>query len=108
MERRRLLINDLELKSEANQILNRARKRVRRHGVTAVELQSGSGDPAQAIIEIVRRKKPDILVVQTRARSFVRCPPRQRLAETDDLGPVQCDGSSLDVALSYKATVQNA
>jgi nucleotide-binding universal stress UspA family protein len=57
------------LVSEADKILDRARKRVRRHGVAAVRLQSGWGDPAQAIIDSVRAEKPDILVVGRRGRS---------------------------------------
>jgi nucleotide-binding universal stress UspA family protein len=57
------------LESDANQILDRARKRLRRHGVTAAKLQSAWGDPAQAIIDTVRREKADILVVGRRGRS---------------------------------------
>jgi nucleotide-binding universal stress UspA family protein len=57
------------LESAANQILSRARKRALRKGVSAVKLQSGWGDPAQAIIDIVRREKADILVVGRRGRS---------------------------------------
>lgn len=54
------------LKSEAQQILERAQKRVRRHGVKATKLQSAWGDPAQAIMDNVRREKADILVVGRR------------------------------------------
>jgi nucleotide-binding universal stress UspA family protein len=57
------------LVSEAEKILDRARQRARRHGITAVKLQSGWGDPAQTIIETVRAEKPDILVVGRRGRS---------------------------------------
>ena len=57
------------LESEANQILDRARKRARRQGVTPAKLQSAWGDPAQAIIDAVRREKADILVVGRRGRS---------------------------------------
>jgi nucleotide-binding universal stress UspA family protein len=56
------------LESEAHKILDRARKRVRRHGVTAAKLQSAWGDPAQAIIDTVRRERADILVVGRRGR----------------------------------------
>jgi len=56
------------LESEANQILDRARKRVRRHGVTATKFQTAWGDPAQAIIDTVQREKADILVVGRRGR----------------------------------------
>ena len=58
------------LESKAQQILNRARKRVRRHGITAVKLQSGWGEPAQAIIGAVRGKS-DILVVGRRGRGHL-------------------------------------
>ena len=57
------------LESEASQILDRAQKRVRRRGITAAKLQSAWGDPAQAIIDAVRREKADILVVGRRGRS---------------------------------------
>ena len=57
------------LESEANQILDRARKRARRQGVTPAKLQSAWGDPAQAIIDAIRREKADILVVGRRGRS---------------------------------------
>jgi nucleotide-binding universal stress UspA family protein len=57
------------LESDANQVLARARQRARRHRVTAVEVQTGWGNPAQAIIDTVRVKKPDILVVGRRGRS---------------------------------------
>ena len=56
------------LESDANQVLARARQRARRHRVTAVEVQTGWGNPAQAIIDTVRVKKPDILVVGRRGR----------------------------------------
>ena len=56
------------LESEANQILDRARKRVRRHGVTAAKFQTAWGDPAQAIIDTVQREKADILVLGRRGR----------------------------------------
>jgi nucleotide-binding universal stress UspA family protein len=57
------------LESEANQTLDRARKRARRQGVTPAKLRSAWGDPAQAIIDAVRREKADILVVGRRGRS---------------------------------------
>ena len=57
------------LVSEADKILGRARQRARRHGITAVQLQSGWGDPAKAIIDSVRAEKPDILVVGKRGHS---------------------------------------
>jgi nucleotide-binding universal stress UspA family protein len=57
------------LESEAGQTLDRARKRVRRHGITSTKLQTAWGDPAQAIIDAVQREKADILVVGRRGRS---------------------------------------
>ena len=57
------------LKSAADLILSRARKRVRRGGVSAVRTLSGWGDPAEAIIDVVKREKADILVVGRRGRS---------------------------------------
>jgi nucleotide-binding universal stress UspA family protein len=56
------------LETAANEILDRARKRVLRSGVSAVKLQSGWGDPAEVIIDIVRRENPDLLVVGKRGR----------------------------------------
>lgn len=54
------------LKTTTNQILDRARKRALRQGARDVKLQSGWGDPAEAIIEAVRRNKTDILVAGRR------------------------------------------
>jgi nucleotide-binding universal stress UspA family protein len=56
------------LESAANQVLSRARKRALRAGVSAVKLQSGWGDPAETIIDTVRREKADIVVVGRRGR----------------------------------------
>jgi nucleotide-binding universal stress UspA family protein len=57
------------LELAANRILDRARKRAFGRGMAAVKLQCGWGDPAQTIIDIVRREKADILVVGRRGRS---------------------------------------
>jgi nucleotide-binding universal stress UspA family protein len=57
------------LQSAANDILNRAEKRARRCGVADVHLQTGWGDPAQTILDSVRREKAGILVVGRRGRS---------------------------------------
>ena len=57
------------LETAANQILERARKRALRHGLSEVKLEAAWGDPAQAIIEKVQREKTDILVVGRRGRS---------------------------------------
>jgi nucleotide-binding universal stress UspA family protein len=56
------------LETAANEILDRARKRVLRTGVSAVKVQSGWGDPAEVIIDTVRRENPDLLVVGKRGR----------------------------------------
>jgi nucleotide-binding universal stress UspA family protein len=57
------------LKSAADLILSRARKRAHRGGVSAVRTLSGWGDAAEAIIDVVKREKADILVVGRRGRS---------------------------------------
>ena len=57
-----------KLESEAKQVLERARERARRHGVTA-KLQSAWGDPTQAIMDAARRQKADILVIGRRGHS---------------------------------------
>jgi nucleotide-binding universal stress UspA family protein len=57
------------LETAANEILSRARKRAHRCGVSAVRVQAGWGDPAEAIIDTVQREKADILVVGRRGRS---------------------------------------
>lgn len=56
------------LESAASQILSHARKRALRKGVSAVRIQSGWGDPTEAIIDTVRRNGTDILVVGRRGR----------------------------------------
>lgn|SRR5512141_1228137 len=56
------------MKSAANKVLEQARKCALRAGVTGVKLQTGWGDPAETIIETVRRQKIDILVVGRRGR----------------------------------------
>ncbi len=54
------------LEKAANQVLSQARNRAQRLGVAAVKLQTGWGDPAETIIETVRRG--DILVIGRRGR----------------------------------------
>jgi nucleotide-binding universal stress UspA family protein len=56
------------LESASNQILKLAKKRALRIGVTARKLECGWGDPAETIIDTVRREKADILVVGRRGR----------------------------------------
>ncbi len=57
------------LKSAADLILSRGRERARRGGVSAVRIVSGWGDPAEAIIDVVKREKADILVVGRRGQN---------------------------------------
>lgn len=52
----------------ANRILNAARRRVLRGGISTVRLLTGWGEPAETIIETIRREKADILVVGRRGR----------------------------------------
>jgi len=56
------------LTENANQILERARKRAHRLGMPSVKLQVEWGDPAEVIIDTARREKADILVVGRRGR----------------------------------------
>jgi len=56
------------LESASNQVLKQAQKRAQRIGVTTLKLQSGWGNPAETIIDTVRREKADILVVGRRGR----------------------------------------
>lgn len=57
------------LQSAANEILKRAQKRACRCGAAEVRVLAAWGEPAQAIIDTVRREKADILVVGRRGRS---------------------------------------
>ncbi|HXX52565.1 MAG TPA: universal stress protein [Xanthobacteraceae bacterium] len=57
------------LEEATDQILDQARKRALRGGVSAVKTLSGWGDAAEAIIDAVQREKADILVVGRRGRS---------------------------------------
>lgn len=56
------------LTSAANKVLERAGKRARRIGLAEVKLQCEWGDPAETIIDTVRREEADILVVGRRGR----------------------------------------
>src|SRR5579863_5172381 len=57
------------LEAGTNEILERARNRALRSGVSAVRVLSGWGEPTEAIIDAVRREKADLLVVGRRGRS---------------------------------------
>jgi len=56
------------LETTVNKVLAQARKRALRIGVRTVKLQTGWGDPAETIIDMVRRGKADLLVVGRRGR----------------------------------------
>jgi len=56
------------LESAAKQVLDKARKRALRLGATTVRTLTVWGDPAEMIIDTVRREKAGILVVGRRGR----------------------------------------
>jgi nucleotide-binding universal stress UspA family protein len=56
------------LESASNQILKLAQKRAQRVGVSRLKTQCEWGNPAEMIIDKVRREKADILVVGRRGR----------------------------------------
>jgi nucleotide-binding universal stress UspA family protein len=56
------------LEAASDQILELARKRALRNGITAIKLQSGWGDPAEIILNIAKREKAYMLVVGRRGR----------------------------------------
>jgi len=56
------------LEAVANRVLKQAQKRAQRIGVAALNLRCKWGDPAETIIDTVRREKVDILVVGRRGR----------------------------------------
>lgn len=57
------------LQTAVDEILEQARKRVLRSGISAVKVLAGWGDAAETIIDTVEREKADILVVGRRGRS---------------------------------------
>jgi nucleotide-binding universal stress UspA family protein len=57
------------LQSTSNRVLKQAQKRAQRIGVADIKLRCEWGDPAETIIETVRRRQADILVVGRRGRS---------------------------------------
>ena len=84
------------MQAAADEILKQAQKRVHRLGVRSVTLQTGWGDPGDAIIDAVRQLKADMLVVGRRGQSrLVRLVPRQRLAKTGKLCAMRCYGRSI-------------
>ena len=56
------------LKSASTIILNQAKKRAERIGLTDIKLLCEWGDPAEAIINAVKHEKADILVIGRRGR----------------------------------------
>lgn len=56
------------LERTADRILGQARKRALRAGMAAPKLLTAWGDPAEMIIDTVRREKADIVVVGRRGR----------------------------------------
>lgn len=52
----------------ANKVLQRAKERAHRQGAASVEVEYCWGDPAEAIIEVARRKGVDAIVVGRRGR----------------------------------------
>lgn len=56
------------LTERATAILERARKRAQRLGLPSVKLQTEWGEPAETIIDTVKREKPNMLVIGRRGR----------------------------------------
>jgi len=54
------------LEADSQKILDQAKKRAQRLGIAAPKLQCEWGDPAETIIDTVRRQKADIVVVGRR------------------------------------------
>jgi nucleotide-binding universal stress UspA family protein len=52
----------------SNQVLDQARMRAKRVGVSKVKLQTGWGDPAEVIIDTAHREKADVIVIGRRGR----------------------------------------
>jgi nucleotide-binding universal stress UspA family protein len=57
------------LETAARAILDRARKRALRSGLSAVQVQARWGDPAEVLIGLAKRENADLLVVGRRGRS---------------------------------------
>ena len=58
-----------ELETSASDILDRARKRAIRSGISTARVQALWGDPAEVLIGLVKRERADLLVVGRRGRS---------------------------------------
>ena len=59
------------LASMSSEILTQAERQARKHGLTSVKTQSREGDAAQVVMEIVREKGVDAIVVGRRGRGQV-------------------------------------
>lgn len=57
------------MQSAADKILDQAQARARRLGVTSVTLKTGWGDPGDAIIDLTKRLKGDLVIVGRRGQS---------------------------------------
>lgn len=72
-ELRRLASTDGDLtktlKAKADRVLRQAARRARRQGITDPVLRCGWGDPAETILDVVRREKASVVVVGRRGRS---------------------------------------
>jgi nucleotide-binding universal stress UspA family protein len=60
------------LARKADQVLAQARKRALRAGVSDAKVQTAWGDPAEAIIDAVKRGKFEILIVGRRGRGQLK------------------------------------
>ena len=72
-ELRRLASTDGDLtktlKAKADRILRQAGRRARRQGIQDPTLRCGWGDPAETILDFVRREKANVVVIGRRGRS---------------------------------------
>lgn len=56
------------MENTADKILTRARKRALHAGARRVKVETGWGDPAETIIDAIRRQKANMLVIGRRGR----------------------------------------
>lgn len=72
-ELRRLASTDGDLtktlKAKADRVLRNAARRARRQGIKDPILRCGWGDPAETILDFVRREKANVVVIGRRGRS---------------------------------------
>lgn len=60
------------LESRADRVLQQAGRRAKRLGIAPTALRCEWGDPAEAILDIARREKADVIVVGRRGRGRLR------------------------------------